>query len=204
MLIYLDCLAGRSNEAIQQAQLVREQILGMNIRRFLMNNHCLMAMALRAGGRLEDALAHLQDAEALARELNVVWAMPWVLGEKALSSRSASERRATLDQGMALLAAGHGGYFTFEFYRAAIECALEMQDWPRVEKLCMDLAATMGDEPVGFALYVIERAKAIAARMQGGGDRSALQALREQAASNAILVDLAMMDAALNQRERAD
>jgi hypothetical protein len=162
-----------------------------------MNNHCLMAMALRAGGRLEDALAQLRDAEALASELDVVWAMPWVLGEKALSSRSASERRATLDEGMALLAEGHGGYFTFEFFRPAIECALEMQDWPRVEKLCMGLAATMGDEPVGFALYVIERAKAVAALVQGRGDGMVLQALREQAASNGIFVDLAMIDAAL-------
>ena len=197
MLIYLDCLAGRSNEAIHQAQLVREQILRMNIRRFLMNNHCLMAMALRAGGRWEDALAQLRDAEVLAKELDVVWAMPWVLGEKALSLRNPVERRASLDEGMALLDAGHGGYFTFEFYRPAIEAALEMQDWPRVEKLCMDLAATMGDEPVGFAFYVIERAKAIAALMQGGGDGSALLALREQAESNAIIVDLAIMDAAL-------
>lgn len=28
-----------------------------------MNNHCLMAMALRAGGRLEDAPAQLRDAQ---------------------------------------------------------------------------------------------------------------------------------------------
>ena len=197
MLIYLDCLAGRSNEAIHQAQLIREQILRMNIRRFLMNNHCLMAMALRAGGRLEDALAQLRDAEAMASELDVVWAMPWVLGEKALSQRDPMQRRASLDEGMALLDAGHGGYFTFEFYRPAIEAALEMKDWLRVKKLCMGLAGTMGAEPVGFALYVIERAKAIAERMQGGKDKSALRALRRQAVNNEIFIDLVMMDAAL-------
>jgi class 3 adenylate cyclase/tetratricopeptide (TPR) repeat protein len=199
MLAYLDCMAGKPEAAIEQLTLVREQILRIDIRRFLMNNHCLFAMAHRIKGDRSGAMAHLREAEAVGRQLGVIWAMPWVLGEKALTTLDGSERNRFIDEGEALLAEGAGAYFSFEFYRPALEASLEIRDWAHLERLAGNFTKTMGSEPVGLAEYVIRRARAIADAARGKKDNAALCALHDQAQAMKLFVDLPAIDSAIGQ-----
>lgn len=197
MLAYLDCLAGLADSAIVQARRAQDLIERIDIRRFLMNTYCLLAMAYRVQGDRKTALAYLDDAQALSEELNVIWAMPWVFGERALAIGPGEARNLCLDHGIALLEAGHGGYYAFEFYRPAIEAALDSRDWPRAEKLCDHFSKSMSDEAVGLADYVINRARAIIAANNGSKSDDVLRSIREQALEMEITVDLRAIDDAL-------
>ncbi|UWR02374.1 AAA family ATPase [Ruegeria conchae] len=199
MLSYLDNLAGRAEAAMEHARRAEELIESIDIRRFLMNTYCLLAMAHRVNGSPKIALSHLDDAESLAKELNVIWSMPWVYGERAMALGPGKGRNQSLDKGMELLAAGHGGYFTFEFFRPAIEAALDSQDWPRAEKLCDAFSKSMGDEPVGLPEYVINRAKAIIAARNAVKNDDLISKVHAQALEMELLVDLPAICDAMGQ-----
>jgi tetratricopeptide (TPR) repeat protein len=198
MLAYLDSMAGRPEAAIEQLTLVREQILRIDIRRFLMNNHCLFAMALRLIGDRPSALDHLRKAESVGRDLDVTWAMPWVLGERALTAQDNAEKVKSLEEGEALLAKGAGAYFSFEFYRPALEAALEVHDWARLDRMADSFTNTMGTEPIGLPEYVIRRARTLADAARGKKDSNVLHALHSQATTMEILVDLPAIEMALD------
>lgn len=77
-----------------------------------MNNGCYAAMALSGLGRKDEALERLAEAEAVARQLNVTWVMPWVLGQRALAAPTGADATRALDHAEALIRSGAGSYLT--------------------------------------------------------------------------------------------
>ena len=178
MLAYLDTVSGRPRDAFAHITRARELADKINARRFVMNNSCYFAMALRGTGERDLALEHLAEAEEVARELQITWVLPWVYGERALTEVDESKRRKALEEGERLLASRRGTY-PFEFYLPAADTALEIGDWEAAERYAAALEDYVADEPIGLVMFVAERARALASVGRGQRDPAVMSQLQK-------------------------
>jgi hypothetical protein len=125
---------------------------------------------------------------------------PGLLGWLALHTDDAGERRAALEEGEALLAAGSISHNYFFFYHAAIEAALTAQDWAGAVRYAAALEDYTRPEPLPWADFIIARARALAAWGRGERDAAAverLSALYEQAERAGLRSAAGALEAAL-------
>jgi class 3 adenylate cyclase/tetratricopeptide (TPR) repeat protein len=159
----------------------------------LMNlGRCLLAEEDRAG-----ACEVLEQALAIARKAGFGLGGPGVLGALALATPDPERRQEALEEGMATLEKGCVGHNYYWFYRDGIELGLREGDLAQVARFADAFEGYLDDEPVPYARFVIERARALAAWRAGRHDPAlgrltgqaeatglawALPALREAAA----------------------
>ena len=175
---YVYSMMDRPDEAKVQISEARERIIQLHARRFLTSNNCCYAMAARTAGNRTLALKYLAEAEAVANELNVLWSMPWVLGQRAFATKDAKEREEALEEGERLLQSGVGDYNSFEFYVPAIEACIEIEDWDSVERYATALENYTRVEPLGLAQIVTARGRALAKFGRGHSDDATMQELK--------------------------
>lgn len=143
-------------------------------------------------------MRYLGEAELLARDLNMVWVLPWVLASRARWDRNMDIRCDALDRAEDLVFSGRKSY-PFEFYYVGIDAALDMEDWVRVENYSRRLEPYVAREPVGLPTYVAARARAISAAAQGRGSASEVRALMDFAQTNGLLESMVWLDRALER-----
>jgi hypothetical protein len=93
-----------------------------------------------------------------------------MLGALAYAREGADERRATLERGESILSPASVSHNHLEFYRYAIEVALEEQSWDEVLRYVARLARYTRDEPLPWSQLIVDRAVALA--NFGAGQRS--------------------------------
>jgi hypothetical protein len=103
---------------------------------------------------------------------------PALLGWLALHTDDADERRAALEEGEALLAAGSISHNYIFFYHAGIEAALGAEDCAAAERYAAALEDYTRAEPLPFSDFVIARGRALAAWGRGQRDATAVERLR--------------------------
>ncbi len=175
---YAYSMMDQPDEAKENIAQARKLIIQLDARRFLINNNCYRAMAARASGDRVLALKYLAEAEAVACELAVAWMMPWVLGQRALATKDATERARALEEGERLLHSGVGDFSSVAFYLPAIETCIENEDWDRVERYAAALEDFTRAEPLGLTQLVTARGRALAAFGRGNSDDATMQELK--------------------------
>ncbi|CAO3452621.1 ATP-binding protein [Azospirillum largimobile] len=168
-----DEVAGRDHLARAQA-LTRQ----LGARRFEAEHMVFEARLEHKAGNLQQACALLSRAMEIAYETGPGYIGPSILAELALCERTPAVRRATLDEGEALLAGGSVGHNHLQFYRVAIETALELADWALAERYARALEDYAAEEPLPWCTLFAARGRALAAWGRGRRDPEARQALQ--------------------------
>jgi class 3 adenylate cyclase/tetratricopeptide (TPR) repeat protein len=148
-----------------------ELALKLGSKRFEAESMAFRAEIFRAEGRLPEALALQRQALEITRGIGMSYQGPMILGGIAAMSDDPDERRAVLEEGEQLLAAGSLSHNHVYFYRDAIDACLRAADWDRAERYAAALEAYVAPEPLPWTNFLIERARALA--RHGRGERSA-------------------------------
>ncbi len=138
-----------------------------------------------------------REAVQICRETGMGFCGPGVLGMIALASDSDEESNAALAEAEAILEKGCLGHNFFWLHRDAMESYLERRDWDGVERHARALAEFMAEDPVPYATFYIERARAIAAVGQNPDDENAqaeLKRVRDYAENTHLQAALAAID----------
>jgi DNA-binding SARP family transcriptional activator len=191
-----DEVAGRDHLARAQA-LTRQ----LGARRFEAEHMMFEARLERKAGNLRQACALLSRAMEIANETGPGYIGPSILAELALCERTPAVRRATLDEGEALLAGGSVGHNHLQFYREAIETALELADWALAERYARALEDYAGAEPLPWCTLFAARGRALAAWGRGRRDpetRQALQRVLDECRRIGYRQPVALLEAALH------
>jgi len=101
----------------------------------------------------------------------ILW--PRRVGRAALAGDNAEEREAALSEGQAILDKGCLGHNFYWFHRDAMATYLQAQDWDAVERHAGALANFMVEDPLPYAAFYIERARAMAALGSNRNDAAA-------------------------------
>ena len=101
----------------------------------------------------------------------ILW--PRRVGRAALASDNAEEREAALSEGQPILDKGCLGHNFYWFHRDAMATYLQAQDWDAVERHAGALANFMVEDPLPYAAFYIERARAMAALGSNRNDAAA-------------------------------
>jgi class 3 adenylate cyclase/tetratricopeptide (TPR) repeat protein len=140
-------------------------------------------VALVAGDRAE-ARRLLLEAWRIAQETGKGFNGPQIKGVLALAAGDDRERRAHLEEGEALLAAGSIGHNHLRFLPDAIESALQAGEPDEARRFAAMLEDATREEPLPFAGFQIRRGRVLAALAEGGRSAEAeaeLEALRAEA-----------------------
>ncbi|HYH21147.1 MAG TPA: BTAD domain-containing putative transcriptional regulator [Azospirillum sp.] len=143
----------------------------LGARRFEAEHLLYEARLERAAGHPGPARVLLHRAMEIARETGPGYIGPSILAELALCGGDPPTRRAVLDEGEGLLAGGSVGHNHLQFYREAIDTALDLADWALAERYAASLEAYAGVEPLPWCTLFAARGRALAA--WGGGRRDA-------------------------------
>lgn len=173
-----DAASGRDHLA--RARSLTQQLGAL---RFEAEHLAFEAKLERLAGRRSDACALLHRALDLARETGLGYMGPSILSELALCCDDPAVRRARLDEGEALLACGSVGHNHLQFYRDAIDTALDLHDWPLAERYAQALENYAAAEPLPWCTLFAARGRALARWGRGLRDeatrRSLIDALDE-------------------------
>lgn len=173
-----DAASGRDH--LVRARSLTQQLGAL---RFEAEHLAFEARLERLAGRLVDACALLHRALDVARETGLGYMGPSLLAELALCCDDPAARRARLDEGEALLACGSVGHNHLQFYRDAIDTALDLQDWPLAERYAQALEDYAAAEPLPWCTLFAARGRALARWGRGLRDeairRSLIDALEE-------------------------
>jgi hypothetical protein len=125
---------------------------------------------------------------------------PRILSVLAACTPDPDERAQALAEAEAILASGSVSHNHFWFRRAAMELALDRQEWAEVERQADALAQYTKPEPVPWSDFFCLRGRTLAAAGRGARQsslRDTLHALREQAEAAGLRSALPRIDAAL-------
>ena len=174
------CQAERGNRAEAGTSAERAVALARQLgaRRFEAEGLGFLAVVEGAYGRRAAAAALVREALAISRETGMAFIGPALLGWLALHTDDADERRAALEEGEALLAAGSISHNYIFFYHAGIEAALGAEDCAAAERYAAALEDYTRAEPLPFSDFVIARGRALAAWGRGQRDATAVERLR--------------------------
>ena len=189
--------------AEEHARTALELAERIGARRFLpVSNNTLARVRLHAGDRA-GALDLLETGLAICRETGIAFVGPWMLGAIALATDDPKRREEALREAQAILDRGCVGHNYLRFYRDAIEVSLAMKDWDRADHYATALDKYFRDEPVPWASFIIEQCHAVAELGRGRGTTALLaqiERLREETARLGMRRDLALLEAALQDR----
>jgi class 3 adenylate cyclase/tetratricopeptide (TPR) repeat protein len=121
-------------------------------------------------GRRRQALADLEGAVAMCREIGMAFTGPCVLGMLALAAEDPQVRDGALREGEALLAAGAVGHNHLMFRKDAIEVCLCAGAWDDTDHHAAALASFIRSEPLPWVEFVVARGRALAAHGRGRRD----------------------------------
>lgn len=167
-----DAAAGRDHLA--RARSLTQQLGAL---RFEAEHLAFEAKLERLAGRRSDACALLHRALDVARDTGLGYMGPSILSELALCSDDPAVRRARLDEGEALLACGSVGHNHLQFYRDAIDTALDLRDWPLAERYAQALEDYAAAEPLPWCTLFAARGRALARWGPGLRDEATRRAL---------------------------
>ena len=157
----------------------------------------------RLAGRQAQALADAEEAVKISRETGTAFLGPFALGALALASEDPGARRAALEEGAALLAAGAVSHNHLLFGRDAIEAYLGLGDWDAAERSAAALTEYTRAEPLPFADFYIARARALMAFGHGPAETAALaaqlDALRRDGERLGLLIALPAIETAISE-----
>jgi tetratricopeptide (TPR) repeat protein len=179
------------------AALTLAQQLGA--RRFETEALAFRAELNRLAGRRAEALADAEEAVRISRETGMAFLGPYALGALALASDDPAVCRAALAEAEALLGAGAVSHNHLLFPRDAAEAYLEAEDWDGVDRTAAELEQYTRREPLPFAAFYIERARALAARGRGQPDPAALDRIRGAGERLGLVVALPGVAAAIHE-----
>ena len=140
-----------------------------------------------------------REGVQICRETGMGFCGPGVLGMLALVSDSDEERSDALAEAEAILEKGCLGHNYYWLHRDAMESYLDRRDWAGVEHHATALAEFMAEDPVPYATFYIERARALAAVGQDPSDKNAraeLKRVREYAEDTHLRAAVAAIDRA--------
>lgn len=186
MLAYIQAARADYEAAYEHWKKARRIIENSGAKRFIMNSGCYAAMVLAPMGRVDEAMAYLDEAERTAEELDLIWVLPWVLASKARWSEDAAAVSNALDKAQELVFSRRVTY-PFEFYYVGIDAALKHRDWARAETYCDRMQDYYAKEPIGMVEFVAAKARAIMAAEQGRANPEALQAVMDQAEAKGLI-----------------
>jgi len=172
--IELDDLAA----ALRSAELSLVISRQLQARRFDAEGLMMVGMAramLGDDGGVED----LREGVTIARE-TPRYLLPSALGMLAAATVDRAERKAALEEGERLLAAGTVSHNRIWFNRFAIEAALVDGDAAAVEHYA-DALERASNEPLPYLEFLAARARLLAADLRGDADRTVAARLAETA-----------------------
>ena len=184
----------------QQMDASQELIRQLGAWRFECENLYGLGVAARLNGDREAAERLLRDSVASAEETGFDYMGASILGALAWACADPNERRAALARAEAALDAEAIGHNHLWFYRYGMEAALEMADWPRVERYAAALEDYTRAQPLPWADFYIARGRALAAVGRGARDEKTLgEIARLRAAAEEVGLKIAVpaLDAAL-------
>jgi len=167
-----DEIAGRDHLA--RARALTQQLGAL---RFEAENLAYEAKLERRAGHPGQACALLSRALDLARETGLGYMGPSILAELALCRADPAARLAALDEGEKLLAGGSVGHNHLQFYRDAIDTALDLEDWTLAERYARSLEDYAAAEPLPWCTLFAARGRALAAWGRGRHGEDTRQAL---------------------------
>ena len=185
----------KAREAVERSHIAAVEL---KARRFQAESTSFMAQLARMAGDRATALARAREALAIARETGIDYIGGLILGELAAATDDESERRAAIDEALALIARGGLAHNALWFYRTCIEADLERGDWRDLARWADGLEATTRQEPLPYTELLIRLAR-LAVTGPSEAIRSDLQSVAED--FEAIgLVRLAQVSRATAQR----
>ncbi|HYD68620.1 BTAD domain-containing putative transcriptional regulator [Azospirillum sp.] len=167
-----DTAAGRDHLA--RARALTQQL---GARRFEAEHLLFDARLERNAGNHEAACALLHRALAIARETGPGYIGPSILAELAVCGGDPAARRAALDEGEGLLADGSVGHNHLQFYRDAVDTALDLRDWALAERYAAALEDYGGGDRLPWCTLFAARGRALAAWGRGQRDAQTRAAL---------------------------
>jgi hypothetical protein len=159
----------------------------------------LAAVAERSDGA-EKALPLAREALALIQSSPMTFIGPRILAVLASCTPDPDERTQALAKAEEILASGSVSHNHFWFRRAAMEQALERQEWAEVERHADALTRYTQSEPVPWSDFHCLRARTLAAVGRGGKDSeigTTLRRLHAQATEVGLKVALPRLEAAM-------
>lgn len=156
----LEECAKRAGEALRLAQQI-------GARRFQSECMGVIAATRLLLGQREQALTLADEALQIGRETGMSYCGPVLLSIVARVTPDAHRRRAALDEGEELLAAGCVSHSYFEFYHNAIEVSLAERAWADARRYADGLAAYTAAEPLPLTDLLVARARLLADAGEG-------------------------------------
>lgn len=191
---------GEFERAVEECARARDMTRRLGARRFESQHDYYEALCLYRLGRREDALALLEQAEPVSRQISPRFTLARVLGCIALVTDNPGRRRETLAEGERLLDSGAVSQSHFTFCLDATDSCFEHAEWDRMEYYAGRLETFTRAEPLPWSDFVIERARVLAAWGRGGrGPETTgeLRRLREAGRNASFISPLDLIDRAL-------
>jgi class 3 adenylate cyclase/tetratricopeptide (TPR) repeat protein len=139
----------------------------LGARRFEAEDLTFLAQIRRCRGQRTDALALLDQALAISREVGMEYIGALILAEIAATTDDGAQREAALAEGEAELDRGAVSHAYLWFYRCAMDVRLENGDWAAAERLAQAFADYAQIEPTPWSEFYVARARALAAWGKG-------------------------------------
>lgn len=180
ILFEMSDLEGAAQQAETSLSIIEE--LGAN--RF--RAQALIHLARRAASRGDtsaSATEILDEAWRVARDTNVNFVGPWVLGVMAQLCEDPAKVAWALKEGEAILSQGCVGHNYYSFYYDAMEVALRSGNWGECERYADALDAYTAPEPLPQSDFYIARGRALAGLGRDPSDAD------ERSAAEALLVE---------------
>jgi DNA-binding SARP family transcriptional activator/tetratricopeptide (TPR) repeat protein len=195
-------VGGEVNAAEHQAQRALELARQLGARRFQAETLNIIANTLLLRGNRKEALRLAEESVVLGRETGMSYCGPVLLSIVARATENPAQRRDSLDEGAALLAAGCVSHSYFEFYGNAIEVSLQQGQWQDAREYANKLQDYTRAERLPWMDILIERARALADIGEGlanDATRESLARLRSECVRMNTLAVLPSIEAALRR-----
>jgi class 3 adenylate cyclase/tetratricopeptide (TPR) repeat protein len=148
-------------------------------RRYLSAMLCGLARCRIAAGEMASAGTLLDEALALTCQTGTAFIGPLISAALAWLEPDAAGAMRLLREGEELLQAGAVSHCHLHFQREAIDVALRWRDGDRARHHVQALEEYVREEPLPWAMLLVERGRTLAAHAAGASDDATLPALRK-------------------------
>jgi predicted ATPase/class 3 adenylate cyclase len=159
-----------------------------------------LAMVAHHGGNADQALRLAREALALIQSTPMTFIGPRIFSVLAACTSDPEERATALAKAEEILATGSVSHNHFWFRRAAMEQALERQEWDEADRQAEALAQYTQSEPLPWSDFYCLRGRTLAAvgRGDGGPETAAtLKRLQDETIDAGLLSALPKIEAAM-------
>jgi class 3 adenylate cyclase/tetratricopeptide (TPR) repeat protein len=167
----LETAEASANEIVRFSEVLASQ-------RFLSYGLNMLAQVKLAKGERGQAVEIIEKALAAASGAALNFCGPWILATAARLAIDPAERRRRLEEGEALVASSTIAHNVYFYWRDAIRCAFEQEDWDGMKRHANKLATLLGDQRTELADHIIGGALAIVAFKRGEASPDTIERLR--------------------------